>query len=127
MSDTGKVRAGVCGVGAIGRNHARLYGALDSVDRARKQIGGYRSRVNGQFVSEPKFDAVGVAQFGHPCGNSPTRKILFCRIDLQRRRACFIETVPIPRRVFGKLIGSIVQSPESNGLGSQDGMPVFPA
>lgn len=34
MSETGKVRAGVCGVGAIGRNHARLYGALESVELA---------------------------------------------------------------------------------------------
>ena len=34
MSESGKVRAGVCGVGAIGRNHARLYSELESAELA---------------------------------------------------------------------------------------------
>ncbi|MCB1230653.1 MAG: Gfo/Idh/MocA family oxidoreductase [Verrucomicrobiae bacterium] len=34
MSDSGKVRAGVCGVGAIGRNHARIYSELENAELA---------------------------------------------------------------------------------------------
>lgn len=32
MSESGKMRVGVCGVGAIGRNHARVYSELESAE-----------------------------------------------------------------------------------------------
>lgn len=64
MNESGKVRAGVCGVGAIGRNHARIYAELEQAEltaiydadagRARAiadEFGGAVAGSIGEFIA----------------------------------------------------------------------------